>query len=163
LVPHLVGVPPGPPQQPLHPVRVVVPHVLGHLPPVLPVHPPQQPADVGPGAAPQVRAAEARADPPHQHAEVRRPALHHVRARAAPGRRGGPGGAAATNGGRRKGTRSETSFGSRPLPPPLPREARRSPAPPRRAPAVRTYGTGHRPGGTPRGRQYVAARRTRRR
>jgi hypothetical protein len=61
-----VGVPPGPGQQMLHPIRSRVPGVLGDRPAVLARQPGQQPQHERPRPPPRLNPAETRADPEHQ-------------------------------------------------------------------------------------------------
>ena len=70
-----VGVPPGPRQQVLHPVRRGIPGLLGDRPAVLARQLGQQAQHERPRPAPRLHPAETRADPEHQLIECPEPAV----------------------------------------------------------------------------------------
>src|SRR5262249_1578481 len=76
-----VGVPVGPGQQVLHPVGGRVAQVLGQLPPVLPLDPAEQPADVPECPPPRLAPREPAPDPPSHRVQPARPVRHSLRRR----------------------------------------------------------------------------------
>jgi hypothetical protein len=76
-----VGVPVGPGQQVLDPVGGRVAQVLGELPPVLPLDPAQQPADVSDCPPPRLAPGEPAADPLGHGLQLSRPVRYLLRRR----------------------------------------------------------------------------------
>jgi hypothetical protein len=74
LVTHLVSVPAGVPQQPLHRARARMPGVFGQLPAVLALDAGHQPEQVGAGGRPGLNPPEPARDPGHGLVEHRLPA-----------------------------------------------------------------------------------------
>src|ERR1035441_6431917 len=74
VIAHAVGVPPGPRQEMLHPIRGRVPGMLSDSPAVLAWQAGQQAQHERPRPAPRLYSAETRADPDHQLIEQSQPA-----------------------------------------------------------------------------------------
>ena len=66
VITHTIGIPPGPRQQMLHPIRRGIPGMLSDCPAVLARQRRQQPQHERPGMTPRLCPAETRADPEHQ-------------------------------------------------------------------------------------------------